>query len=178
MFERRARRVKGIPMKRLLMSALLALALMPAAVQAAPPAPPVPGDIAVTDGSKPFLTTHASGLQIYACNGTWTLLRPDALLTDKSGKVIGTHYAGPSWELRDGSIAKARRDAGIRVDQNAIDWLRLAVTAVSAGADGDRLTNAKWIQRINTVGGLAPAGPCAPGATIGVPYTADYVFWK
>lgn len=165
-------------MKTLIMSALLALAVVPAAVQAAPSAPPVPGEIAVTDGSKPFLIAHASGLQIYTCNGTWTLLRPDALLTDGFGKVIGTHSAGPSWELRDGSIAKARRDAGIRVEQNAIDWLRLAVTAVSAGADGDRLTNAKWIQRINTVGGLAPAGPCAPGTTIGVPYTADYVFWK
>ena len=165
-------------MKVLITSVLLALVLMPAAVQAAPSAPPVPTDIAVTDGSKPYLITHASGLQIYACNGTWTLLRPDALLTDKFGKVIGTHSAGPSWELRDGSIAKARRDAGIRVDQNAIDWLRLAVTATSAGADGDRLTNAKWIQRINTVGGLAPAGPCAAGTTIGVPYTADYVFWK
>ena len=165
-------------MKTLVTSALLALVLVPAAVQAAPSAPPVPGDIAVTDGSKPYLITHASGLQIYACNGTWTLQRPDAVLTDDDGKVVGTHYQGPSWELRDGSVAKARRDAGIRVDPTAIDWLRLAVTTGSAGADGDRLTNAKWIQRINTVGGLAPAGPCVPGTTLEVPYTADYVFWK
>jgi len=34
------------------------------------------------------------------------------------------------------------------------------------------------VQRLNTVGGIAPAGTCTPGVTVAVPYTADYFFWK
>ena len=30
--------------------------------------------------------------------------------------------------------------------------------------------------RLNTVGGVAPAGSCTPGTIVGVPYQADYVF--
>ena len=47
----------------------------------------------------------------------------------------------------------------------------------TVGPDGDRLVNATWVQRLNTSGGVAPAGTCTPGDTIAVPYT-DYVFWK
>jgi hypothetical protein len=34
------------------------------------------------------------------------------------------------------------------------------------------------VLRLNTVGGVAPAGPCDPQATpiVGVAYQADYVF--
>ena len=48
----------------------------------------------------------------------------------------------------------------------------------TAGADGDRLTSTTWVQRLNTSGGVAPAGACTPGDTTAVPYTADYFFWK
>ncbi|HKN52807.1 MAG TPA: DUF3455 domain-containing protein, partial [Amycolatopsis sp.] len=34
-----------------------------------------------------------------------------------------------------------------------------------------------FVQRLNTQGGLAPAGSCAAGAQIGVRYSADYKFW-
>jgi hypothetical protein len=160
-------------------TALFALALIPAAAQAGPAAPEVPGAIALTDGSKPYLIAHASGVQIYGCTGgAWTLTAPRATLTNDQGNVIGSHYAGPTWEARDGSIVKGRRDAGVRVGADAIDWLRLAVTSTAPGPDGDRLTHTTWIQRIHTDGGMAPAGACAAGATVEVPYTADYVFWK
>ena len=46
---------------------------------------------------------------------------------------------------------------------------------------GDRLTHTTFIQRVNTVGGLAPTDRCN-GSTSGtvkeVPYKADYFFWK
>jgi hypothetical protein len=34
-----------------------------------------------------------------------------------------------------------------------------------------------YIQRLNTSGGLAPAGACTDGKTTGVPYTAKYRFF-
>ena len=47
---------------------------------------------------------------------------------------------------------------------------------------GHRLTQAKYIQRLNTRGGTAPAGRCAASADLGrrvfVPYTADYFFYR
>jgi hypothetical protein len=44
------------------------------------------------------------------------------------------------------------------------------------------MTPAKFIQRVNTTGGSAPATGCSletnVGATTLVPYTADYYFFK
>jgi len=53
---------------------------------------------------------------------------------------------------------------------------------VSLLVDGDRLTATSYIQRINTVGGLAPAAQDCDAGTAGqqreIPYSADYVFFK
>ena len=51
---------------------------------------------------------------------------------------------------------------------------------INGRRDGDRLARTTYIQRINTVGGLAPAGTCDPAVAkdTPVPYEADYVFWK
>ncbi|MET7515083.1 DUF3455 domain-containing protein [Streptomyces sp. NPDC005480] len=38
------------------------------------------------------------------------------------------------------------------------------------------LSGTAEILRLNTVGGVAPAGSCDAGAVVGVPYRADYVF--
>ena len=127
-------------MHRALLAALaVSFAIAPAAL-AGPAAPSVPGEIAVPAGHKPFLVGHATGVQIYACDGA-------------------------AWRL-------VARGAG------TIDWLRLAVVTATGGDDGDRLAHTTYIQRINTTGGVAPAGPCADGARAEIPYTADYVFFK
>jgi Protein of unknown function (DUF3455) len=178
-------------MKRMLLAGVLAAAAaLPLAqsAQAEPAAPPVPDAIAVGDGHKPFLIGHATGMQIYACQAIpaghrWGLLAPRANLYDDKGKLLATHYGGPTWEARDGSTFVGRRDAGVPVDPTAIDWLRLsAARPPAAGPDGDRLADTTYIQRINTVGGLAPApADCnadTAGTQIEVPYTADYVFFK
>jgi hypothetical protein len=167
-------------MRRLILAAVLAAtAAVPAAALAGPDAPPVPGDIAVPDGHKAYLVAHAEGVQIYGCDGSaWKLLAPRATLTVENGKVLGSHYGGPRWEARDGSIVAAARDSGAKVDPTAVDWLRLKATSTTAGPDGDRLTGTTYIQRINTVGGVAPAGSCAAGSSVEIPYSADYVFFK
>jgi len=174
-------------MKRLILAAALAAAALPAAAFAGPAAPPVPPTIAVPDGHKPYLTAHAEGVQIYTCTALpggheWRLFAPRATLTGANGQLLGPHYRGPVWEARDGSRVAGVRDTAATVDTTAIDWLRLKVAWTEAGPDGDRLTATSYIQRINTVGGLAPAAQDCDAGTAGqqreIPYSADYVFFK
>jgi hypothetical protein len=174
-------------MKRItsLAAVLLAMAIWPLAqvAQAGPAAPDVPDDIAVTDGSKVFLVGHAVGLQIYSCNGTtWGPATPRADLYDDTGKVIATHFGGPTWQARDGSKVVGERVNGVQMGSGAIPWLLLRAASTSAGPDGSRLGATKHIQRVNTIGGVAPmASTCnagTAGAVAEIPYTADYYFWK
>ena len=151
---------------------------------AGPVAPDVPDDIKVGAGNKVFLVGHAVGVQIYSCNGAgaWTLVAPRADLYGDNGKLIATHFAGPAWQAKDGSKVVATRDGAVTVDPTAIPWLRLKASPVSSGGDGDRLAGTTYIQRIATVGGLAPASSTCNAGSAGqveeIPYTADYVFWK
>jgi hypothetical protein len=149
----------------------------------------VPSEIAVPDGHKAYLVSHATGVQIYSCTATatghaWTFVAPRADLYDKHGrKPIGTHFAGPTWQSEDGSKVVGRREAGATVDSDAIDWLRLSAASTATGpGGGNELAETTYIQRVNTTGGLAPAAASCDAATAGttaeVPYTADYVFWR
>jgi Protein of unknown function (DUF3455) len=163
---------------RLLMAGLAAALVLAPASQAHPRPPEVPSAIAVPEGNRPYLDVHAKGVQIYSCNGqAWTLVAPRATLYDH-GKRIGTHYAGPTWQTKDGSTVVGARVDGVNVDPTAIDWLLLSATPTTNG----RLAKTTFIQRINTTGGRPPvAADCNAGTTgaqAEIPYTADYVFWK
>lgn len=138
----------------------------------------IPGPIAAPELAV-VATLHAEGAQVYECRpGTdgglaWTFREPVATLME-GGRTIGRHYAGPSWELADGSLVTGRvtgrapgRDAG------DIPWLRLEV-AERRGSG--RLTPVSVIQRINTVGGVAEGACPMAGALRSVPYASDYVF--
>ena len=127
-------------------------------------------------------TVGARGVQVYECrarkDGTgheWTFVAPDADLLDAQGKTIGRHGAGPYWQAADGSrvvgSVKARAEAPA---SGAIPWLLL--TTKSSGPTG-AFSNVTSIQRVNTVGGIAPATPCTAqltGTPARVPYAADY----
>jgi Protein of unknown function (DUF3455) len=157
-----------------------------AAAQAEPVEPAVPATIAVPEGHKLFLVGHAVGVQIYKCNATaagyaWSFAGPRAELYGDSGKLITTHFAGPTWQAVDGSKAVGSLVRPAPVDPTAIPWLLLSASGTS-GADGDRLAGTKFIQRIATTGGLMPPAEACNAGTVGnaneVPYTADYYFWK
>ena len=153
------------------------------AALAGPDAPDVPAEIVVAEGHKVFLVAYATGVQIYSCNGTaWTFVAPRANLYDARGKLIGTHFGGPTWQARDGSTVVARLDSRVTVDPTAIPWLRLVATSATAGPDGGRLEGTTFIQRTATAGGLAPAAATCTAETAGtvqeVDYTANYHFWK
>lgn len=67
----------------------------------------------------------------------------------------------------------------------AIPWLLLNMkdTGTQEGPTGGRkLTRTTFIQRVNTVGGVAPSTGCAQSSDVGsrafVPYKADYFFYE
>jgi hypothetical protein len=131
--------------------------------------------IDVPPQSRLLLRAVGSGDQIYDCvNGGWVLKAPDAKLLNAEGSVIGRHFAGPTWELSDGSSIKGKA-VGKKVapDATAVPWLLLE----SIGGTG-KLVAVRFIQRTETHGGNAPDGSCSEGATRRVPYTATYSFYE
>ena len=167
----------------LLTFALAVLALAPGVAQAQDNREPdLSADCASLDVSatnKVAMHAYAVGVQIYRWNGTaWVFVAPAAVLyanEDHDGEV-GTHYAGPTWESNSGSKVVGLRLAGCTPDPNSIPWLLLAAVASEGPGILHRVT---YIQRVNTVGGLAPATPgSAVGQEAQVPYTAEYVFYR
>jgi hypothetical protein len=143
----------------------------------------VPDAIAVPDGNKFAFSYHAEGVQIYACTAnatgaSWVFQAPQADLFGKHHHFAGTHYAGPTWESKDGSSFVGSKVAAVTVDATAIPWLLLQ--AVSHDGDG-RMAKVTYVQRLETVGGNAPADGCDVshvGAIANVDYTATYAFYE
>jgi hypothetical protein len=138
----------------------------------------VPAGLAAGPEAELVLSVHAEGSQVYACaadKNEWALKGPDAALFDEKGAKIGKHYTGPSWELDDGSLITGElsaKDPG--PDANAIPWLLLKVKTNNGKG---LLAKVAEIQRIETVGGLAPKGACSRGDEVRAPYTATYRFF-
>ncbi len=165
-----------------IVAALAAVSLVAQVALAGPPSPTVDPKIRVGEGNKVFLVGHATGVQIYTCNGTvWSSAVPRASLYGDNGKLIVSHFAGPTWQAKDGSKVLGTVVDKVTVDRTAIPWVLLSATT-TPGADGDRLVDTTFVQRINTAGGLTPPAAECNAATAGnvveVPYTADYFFWK
>jgi len=136
-------------------------------------------NLQVPAGNKVAFHAYAEGVQIYRWNGTsWTFVAPEAVLFAHAGGggVVGTHYAGPTWESASGSKVVGTVLERATPDPNAIDWLLLKAKANEGSGIFAHVT---FIQRVNTVGGKAPT---APGTQVGeearVPYTADYYFYR
>ncbi|MGA2425935.1 MAG: DUF3455 domain-containing protein [Terriglobales bacterium] len=159
------------------------LALPSASAQKIPP-PEVPNAIRAHAGEEVVLLAHASGSQIYTCQAgadgkfVWTLKAPEAELKDRNGKVIGNHFAGPTWKLNDGSEVAGKAAAHVdSPDADSIPWL--LVNVVSHSGKG-LLTNVATIQRVRTHGGKAPATGCDASrrdSETKSSYTADYYFY-
>ena len=103
---------------------------------------------------------------------------PEAELFDGSDKQIGKHYAGPTWEANDGSKVMGAFEALYNSpDTNSIPWLLLKAKSNSGSGV---FSHVESIQRVETVGGKAPAEGCGKdqvGKTIRVPYKAIYYFY-
>src|SRR5688572_17360792 len=135
--------------------------------------------LAVEAGNRLSSRVYALGVQIYRWSGTnWAFIAPEATLYSDPcyEDQVGIHYAGPTWEANDGSTVKATRVDGCTPYRGAIPWLLLKASSNSGSGVFGRVT---FIQRLNTIGGAAPA---EPGAFIGdearVPYTTEYYFYR
>lgn len=145
-----------------------------------PAAAEVPETIAAR-GETLMLTAHAIGAQVYECKTNsdgklaWQFREPIAtLLID--GKTVGRHFAGPAWEMIDGSAVSAKVSAQAPgATTNDIPLLRLDVAARHGSG---LLSGVTTVQRLNTHGGLADAACDSPGTFLSVPYSADYAFYK
>jgi hypothetical protein len=90
--------------RRSLLAAAVLVATAVLSPTAAHAAQPVPAEIKVPAHNQQFLSAHAVGVQIYACAATgWTFVAPRANLYDRRGRLIATHFAGPTWQAGDGS---------------------------------------------------------------------------
>ncbi|MGH9636945.1 MAG: DUF3455 domain-containing protein [Candidatus Angelobacter sp.] len=152
--------------------------------------PTVPASIQAPAGEELILMARATGFQVYVCRPdakgkpAWTLKAPDAELFDEQGKSIGKHFSGPTWQLNDGSKITGKMAAKVdSPDPRAIPWLLLTVTGHSGNG---KLSGVTFIQRVNTMAGLAPES-LAPAATectaqsgeveFKSSYSADYYFY-
>jgi hypothetical protein len=161
--------------------------------------PPLPANIQVPPGNTPYLLGHAVGTQNYIClpsgnKFVFKLFTPEATLFNNADLQITTHYFSPNpvehgttratWQHRDASTVWGKVVPGdsATVSPEGIEWLKVTVVGTKEGpSGGDTLTHTTFIQRVNTVGGLAPSQGCSSTADVGssafVPYRADYIFY-
>lgn len=167
--------------------------------------PPVPSNIQVPAGNEAYLVGHAVGTQNYVCAPgkstgapAWTLFTPEATLFDDVGEQLITHYFSPNpvegttvratWQdSRDTSTIWAKANAASQdpafVRAGAVPWVLLQVVGTQSGPTGGAtLSGTTFVQRLNTIGGVAPSTDCNLPTDIGnkafVPYTADYFFFR
>jgi hypothetical protein len=165
--------------------------------------PPVPAGIQVPVGNEAFLLGRGVGTQNYVCQPSgplgrvdWTLFTPQATLFSDLEEQLITHFFSPNpveggivrvtWQDSQDTSTVWGRVIGSIPDptaSGAIAWLLVQKTGTQVGpTGGDTLTKTTFIQRLNTVGGSAPATGCDHLSDVGhkafVPYTADYFFYK
>jgi uncharacterized protein (TIGR03118 family) len=166
----------------LLLTAAASFTARAGADNRAPALPPDCAKIAAPEGNKVAFHVFAVGVQIYRWSGTnWAFVGPEAnLYADANHHAqVGTHFGtptGPAWETISGSRVIEQRVDGCTPDPTAIQWLLLRT--ISRERNGV-LNAVSYVQRVNTVGGVAPV---TPGASVGeesrVPYTAEYFFYR
>jgi Protein of unknown function (DUF3455) len=140
--------------------------------------------VAPPQGSALLLEAVADGVQIYACEAKaggfdWAFKAPEANLFDVQGRQIGTHFAGPTWKLSDGSAVvgevTAKADAP---EPGAIQWLLLRTKSHEGSG---KLSEVAYIRRTDTKGGVVPRTGCDASHVseqARVRYSATYQFLR
>ena len=141
----------------------------------------IPAELALPQGSTLLGKYAAKGVQIYVCRvkgaaSEWDFKAPEAELIDAQGRPFAKHYAGPTWEAADGSKIVGKVLANEPAPTaGAIPWLLLSTESSGSGV----LAGVRFVQRVNTAGGVGPTGACPTvGTEQRVDYTADYIFYR
>lgn len=176
------------PLRLVLLMPLFAWLLAGCAVHAQPALqiPIVPESLRVASGEEMVLLTFAEGVQVYRCQADekepgqvqWTFVAPEASLYDAQHNEVGVNYAGPTWELHDGSKVVAEVVARVDAPEaGSIPWLLLRSKYTEGIGTLSRVTS---IHRIETTGGQPPVNGCDANhldEMARVPYTAFYAFY-
>jgi uncharacterized protein DUF3455 len=175
----------------ILLACLAAFALIgslagTANAQGTPTATDTPANLVPPPESVLLFELGARGVQIYACEAdpddatsyVWTFKAPEANLLNDNGQIVGSHFAGPTWQGTDGSAVVGEvMERADSPDAGSIPWLLLAATENSGSGAFSTITH---IQRLDTIGGAAPAEGCDEahsGEEVRVPYEATYAFF-
>ncbi|WP_124439966.1 CHRD domain-containing protein [Streptomyces sp. NL15-2K] len=133
------------------------------------------------DALDNFQATVVKGKQIYECKpaegGGHAFAQRDvsAVLAGRiAHSFVEPNSGTPQWIAPDGSAVTGAVISRTPNGDGNIPELDLRAT--QSGKQRGLLAGTAEILRLNTVGGVAPAGSCSPGAIVGVPYQADYVF--
>ena len=171
---------------------ITAASLMLAAMAIAPAAgaqhelTAIPNSLKAPSGNVLLFTTFASGAQLYVCapqtddpnKFAWTFKAPVAVLWNDQAEQVGTHYAGPSWEGNDGS--KVVGEVVARADAPNPGTIPSLLLKAKANDGAGIFSSVTYIQRLQTVGGVAPTEACdrsVAGLERAVRYTALYGFY-
>jgi hypothetical protein len=137
-----------------------------------------------TTGVAALQESVVRGSQIYACtvqldgSFAFTQNNVDAHLTGGIHHTFVQPAAGPpQWQAPDGSAVTGTKVV-TRNANGAGNIAELDLDATQIGDSTGLLANTVEVLRLNTVGGVAPAGNCDPHITpiVNVPYQADYLF--
>jgi len=142
------------------------------------------------NGNSRVATFYADGVQKYQAQEVpnsnpvafqWVFVAPQADLYDAGNGKVGTHSAGPTWQLSvaDSMFGQAFTPprSAPATDPNGIDWL-LLMPKTGKPPTGF-FADVSFVQRIVTSGGKAPAtAPTNATQTAEVHYTAIYRFSK
>jgi hypothetical protein len=138
-------------------------------------------NVFVTPEEALVATIHAEGAQVYECKAdssgrlSWKFREPIATLM-LDGKTVGRHFAGPSWELSDGSLVTGKVSGSAPgATASDIPHLRLEIASQRGAGQLSRVTT---IHRLNTKGGLVQGACEKAGTFLNAPYSADYLFYK
>lgn len=144
----------------------------------------VPANLVPPQGNVELVRVHAIGVQFYRSvphpgnpsQFDWLFIAPQANLYEGGREWVGRHYVGPTWEWKDRSrVVGAKVAAAPSPNPGSIPQLLLQAVA---HRDPGMLINVTYIQRLDTMGGIAPASsPSRAGIEAHVPYTATYVFF-
>ncbi|WP_405880381.1 CHRD domain-containing protein [Streptomyces sp. NBC_01136] len=141
----------------------------------------VTGAFDFRDALDNFQASVVKGKQIYECKpvegGGYAFAQRDVAALLGGGiahSFVKPNSGTPQWVAPDRSaVTGALISKTPNGDKNIPE---LDLKATQSGKHRGLLADTQEILRLNTVGGIAPAGSCTPGAIVGVPYQADYVF--
>jgi hypothetical protein len=142
------------------------------------------------NGNTRVATYYAKGVQKYKAQEkagsspltwVWVFVAPQADLYDVTNRRVGSHGAGPFWEISTADSIFAQQysppKAAPSPDGGSIDWLLLSSKAGTTPTG--IFSGVNYIQRLATRSGQAPATPPThANQTVEIPYEAIYRFSK